>query len=269
MSYHAMITELESVKRSVSKASNEWEGRFVYGVTGDNVDGDREYVEYLLRIAYLTLLSFLDKNNFKHISEYLTARWKLHEGNLLDSYMSEHIDEPLLKVTGTLWEVIYGLENILPKKDSKYLKTEGISLTSILESIPLTVHRLNLRFNQEGDLDALAEGLLLPLYPDLNPNPSLTLPESYRMPDSAIPSLNILLEYKFITKKADVRKVIDEMQADIRNYAQEPWKHLLFVVGQNEPFTTKERVNETIQKEPSSFDSINLVLITHNPKSTD
>jgi hypothetical protein len=95
----------------------------------------------------------------------------------------------------------------------------------------------------------------------LNSNPALALAEGYRQPDSAIPSQNTLIEYKYIARGEDIRRIIDEMQADIRNYAKKPWRHLIFVVGQDDPFITQTKLEAAILEEPSSFETISLSLI--------
>lgn len=261
--------ELDGVRMAVRKASNEWESRFVWGSysKGDGC-GDEEYVEYLIRIAYLSLLAFLDKNNMKQLSRYLVNLWNTkHLHNLLDSYMSEYTDEPLLSVTDTFWEITSAIGNISIEKEAEPIK-HGIRIKTILERIPNVAYRLNLDFSRESDLDKIAEAVLVPIFPDINSNPSLTLGESFRHPDSAIPSVNTLLEYKFVASKKDISRVVDEMQADIRNYAQHPWKHLLFVVGQNQPYVNEEKLRLTLVKEPSRFQNIEVVVITHSPRKS-
>lgn len=262
MNSHDISSELDAVMIAIRKASNEWESRgWPFGSSAKSPDGDKEYIEYLVRVAYLTLLSFLDRNGFNRLSEYLISKWKNHENDLLASDVSDFVGEPFLRATSTLWEVVNSIRNLLPSKLLGESSPKIIDLEKILEAIPLAAHQLKWELKQEMDINRLAEALLLPLYPDLNSNPSLTLPESYRQPDSAIPSLKTLIEYKYIATKGDVSKTIDAMQADIRNYAQEPWKHLVFVVGQVKRFSTKTKLEATLLKEPSSFKRIKLALI--------
>ncbi|MDO9288660.1 MAG: hypothetical protein Q7T83_07705, partial [Thermodesulfovibrionales bacterium] len=186
--------------------------------------------------------------------------WKTHEENLFDSYMSAYVDEPMLRVTDTFWEVIASVRNLASANVSQNYYTKDVRIKNILEAIPNSSHLINYSIKNEPDIDKFAESLLLPLYPDLNSTPSLTLADSYRQPDSAIPSINTLIEYKIITTKEARSKVIDEMQADIRNYYQLPWDHLVFGIGQSEPFITKERLEGVLLAEPTSFKSIEIAL---------
>ena len=181
--------------------------------------------------------------------------------------MSEFAEQPLLTAVGVLSEVIEAVKNTFSIIDAVGDAKSIADVVSIMNQLPSASHLLSRRFQNEGDLDTLAEAILITVFPDLNSNPSLTIPVSSRHPDSAIPARHLLLEYKFISEKKDIRRVIDEMQADVRNYAQDPWRHLVFVVGQNEPYTTKEQLQATIGKEPTTFDSIVVVVVTHNPRA--
>jgi len=260
-------SELKAVTAAVGKATNEWESRFVFGETADTNEASKEYVEYLLRVAHLTVMSFLDRNNLPHLGMYLEDKWGKHKDNLLESYMSEFAEQPLLTAVGVLSEVIEAVKNTFSIIDAVGDAKSIADVVSIMNQLPSASHLLSRRFQNEGDLDTLAEAILITVFPDLNSNPSLTIPVSSRHPDSAIPARHLLLEYKFISEKKDIRRVIDEMQADVRNYAQDPWRHLVFVVGQNEPYTTKEQLQATIGKEPTTFDSIVVVVVTHNPRA--
>lgn len=269
MDYPEINDDLDRIRIAVRKASNEWESRFVIEESPDSSNADEEYVEYLVRIAYLSLLAFLDKYKMKEVSKYLVNLWTIkHSDNLLEGHFSNFADEPLLTATGTLWEVISGIENVVHKtKEEEPLKHE-VRIKTLLERIPEAAFRLGINFEQESDLDKIAEALLIPIFPDINSNPSLTISESFRSPDSAIPSISTLLEYKFIKSKTAVCKIVDEMQADIRNYAQEPWKNLLFVVGQDAPYANEERIRAVLLKEPSTFLEIDVIVITHKFRKT-
>lgn len=49
-------------------------------------------------------------------------------------------------------------------------------------------------------------------------------------PDTGLPSLKTLIEYKFISDKNDAKRVSDEIFADISGYASRDWDSLLFVI---------------------------------------
>lgn len=254
------MKELDAVTVAARKAVNEWEARFVFDQSAEGPAGDKEYVSYLLRIAYLTIQCFLEKHGFNLIAEHLKEKWRSSEKDLFSSYMSDYVDQPMLRVADNFWEVIASVKNVVSASATTGYHKIDVRITNILEAIPGSAHLLKYSIQNEMDIDRFAESLLLPLYPDLNSSPSLTLADSYRQPDSALPSIKTLVEYKLITTKEARSKVVDEMQADIRNYYQSPWEHLVFGVGQSEPFLTKERLEGVLLAEPTSFKSIEIAL---------
>ncbi|MEO6196162.1 MAG: hypothetical protein ABIS20_24335 [Thermoanaerobaculia bacterium] len=82
----------------------------------------------------------------------------------------------------------------------------------------------------EADVHARLEGIIKCYYPDLKSKPLLTKPIKNFQPDSAIPSAKTLLEYKFITSRAEAKRVCDEILADASGYRSSEWRNLLFVI---------------------------------------
>lgn len=257
--------ELDALTIAINNAYSEWEGRYVYNQSEDPIE-DEEYVTYLIRQGYLTLLCFLEINNFKYLCDYLRIKWEKHEKELLASYISSVTLEPALRVTDTLYEVLGSVRTLVGANSSQNYYNKEISIPKILEAIPQVAYSLGYSINKEADLDKIAEAILLPLFPDLSSHPSLPLADSYRQPDSAIQSINTLIEYKFIKDKSLKRKIIDEIQADIRNYYQLPWENLVFAVGQSDDYINKEKLEGIILKEPSSFKTIEITLFKTTTK---
>lgn len=251
------MQELDKIQIAIIKANDEWENSY------HSKEAQDEYVEGYCQEAYLTMLAFIDKHNLTGLRDYAIKEWENHKGNLLNSFYSEAAETPFLAVTGNfLYPMLVALSNVYGTSESIEITANNpFKLKQAIELLPHTALKLNYNIKDEDSIDKLIEAFLTPIYPDLNSNPSLTLPEGYRQPDSSIPSLTLLLEYKYIKNKTEIRKVIDEAQADIRNYAQSPWQYLYFVIGMNEAYTTKEKIEMTLLKEPSSFKKIIVSLV--------
>jgi hypothetical protein len=262
MEVDSVRQELDAVRIAIRNASNEWERCFVWYGSGRSPDADSEYTQYLIEIAYYSLVALLDKHKLSKLSEMLVLKWATdHAKDLLASEMSEYAEEPMLKATSTLWTFMSALDNVF-LESAKFAETKlATNFKNMLEMIPSAAFGLKFCVDSEKKLEQLVEAILLTIFPDLNSNPSVTNGKNYRQPDSAISSTQTLLEYKFISSKESVASIIDEMQADIRNYAQAPWETLYFVIGQTQPFMTSEQLKNTLLREPSTFKNIEIVLI--------
>ena len=99
-----------------------------------------------------------------------------------------------------------------------YIETTGAGIPSslnlvvqIIRQAEYTMEGLNKHPNSEKELDEFMENLFKPIYPDLLSTP--TLPKSIKNfePDTGIPSLRLLIEYKYVASKEQVKKVTDEI----------------------------------------------------------
>jgi hypothetical protein len=49
-------------------------------------------------------------------------------------------------------------------------------------------------------------------------------------PDTGLPEVNTLVEYKFVSTKEEVKRVADEVLADTRGYTSKDWNRFIFVI---------------------------------------
>ncbi len=82
----------------------------------------------------------------------------------------------------------------------------------------------------EAEVHDRLEGILKCHFGDLKRKPSLTKPIKNFEPDSGIPSSKTLIEYKFVSTKAEARIVVDQILADTHGYHSPHWRNLLFVI---------------------------------------
>lgn len=84
--------------------------------------------------------------------------------------------------------------------------------------------------SREADVHDSIEAILKCHYSDLKRKPSLSKPIKNFEADSGIPSTKTLIEYKYVTTKAEAKRVVDELLADTSGYRSLQWKNLLFVI---------------------------------------
>ena len=255
--------QLKNVIAAIRTAENKWNTYFGYEsqYEVEFIEDKEEYVINYIQKAYLSLLTFLDIHQFSQLASYLTSKWSKYSSNLLDSDIYINNGEPYVHAIEILWDITNSINSVLSYGSKENETKELTTVKSVLEKIELSAFRLGAKVNNEADLDKLAEAILSPLYPDLESNPAVMPGQSFRSPDSAIFSLKLLIEYKFISDKKNIRKILDEMQADIRNYAQSPWEYLIFLIAQTNNSITKEILDSVLLKEPSSFKSLDTILV--------
>ncbi len=100
----------------------------------------------------------------------------------------------------------------------------------------------------ERELDEFIENLLRLIYPDLLTTP--TLPKSIKNfePDTGIPSLQLLIEYKYLASKEDAKRVADEILADTAGYKSGDWSYYLFIIYEQRRFVPEVEWNNLLQQ---------------------
>ncbi len=99
----------------------------------------------------------------------------------------------------------------------------------------------------ENDVHLRIEGILKPVFPDLKHKPALTKPIKNFEPDTGIPSLHTLIEYKFLSKRSDAPTLADQILADTRGYVSEVWNRLICVVYETGRFKTEQEWNDLLE----------------------
>jgi hypothetical protein len=82
----------------------------------------------------------------------------------------------------------------------------------------------------ENDVHLRIESILKPFFPNLLHKPSLTKEIKGFVPDTGLPEIQTLIEYKFISTEADAKSIVDEILADTRGYFSREWTKFVYVI---------------------------------------
>lgn len=90
----------------------------------------------------------------------------------------------------------------------------------------------------EGEVHKRSEMVLRCFHSDLIHKPPLAKSVKSFEPDSGIPSLSTLLEFKFLSKPEQAPIIADEILADTRGYQASDWANIVFVIYETRRFKT-------------------------------
>src|SRR5208283_35899 len=76
----------------------------------------------------------------------------------------------------------------------------------------------------EGEVHARIEAVLRCVFPDLIHKPQIAKQIKQFQPDTGLPSIRTLIEYKFMANHSEARRIADEILADTRGYLSNEWK---------------------------------------------
>ena len=84
--------------------------------------------------------------------------------------------------------------------------------------------------NSEREVHARIEAVLKCVFADVRHKPRIAKPIKNFDADTGLPSIQTLIEYKFVASQPDVKRVSEEVLADTRGYVSRDWTRFLFVV---------------------------------------
>ncbi|MEA3496206.1 MAG: hypothetical protein U9R42_09250 [Bacteroidota bacterium] len=119
--------------------------------------------------------------------------------------------------------------------------------------------------NNENDVHLRIEAVLKCVFPDLKHKPVLTKQIKNFIPDTGIPSLQTLIEYKYLSKKADVGIIADQLLADTRGYTANDWSRYLYVIYETNRFRTESDWNLFLREAEVSQNTTIVVLGGEQP----
>ncbi len=82
----------------------------------------------------------------------------------------------------------------------------------------------------EDDVHRRIEAVLKCVFPDLRRKPTLTKHIKNFEPDTGLPTIGTLIEYKFINRPEQVPLIADQILADTRGYTDKDWHTFLYVI---------------------------------------
>lgn len=221
-------------------------------------------IEYYIESAFLHTLVLLDKLNLSRTYEQVKdAFTKAKKESVLKSTFG--VDEPYLywsaKIYGFLDAIgnsynIHPFSNLIIKDILSILRSTLYSITDkkIFPSPP----------KNESEVHKRIEAVLKCVFPDLRHKPSINKPIKKFEPDTGLPSMKTLIEYKFISDQKDAKRVTDEVLADTRGYFSRDWEQFIYVIYETSRIKPE---NEWIQmlKESGVPDNTQIMVLSGEP----
>lgn len=214
---------IEDIRETLSKASNALDGSRDYDVD------EREYSNYCYEKAFMMLLVLSESLNLHQLRQYiydlLLEAKKEKFSNIKqyeDDFYSQHGLDAYLCVDAIASLYASKKHNVVSKDLESIIRSTIYSITDpkLFTSPP----------KDENDVHIRVEGVLKCIFPDLLSKPPLSKPIKNYIPDTGLPSIKTLIEYKYINDGAQAKIIADQVLADTRGYISKEWEYFLYVI---------------------------------------
>ncbi len=156
------------------------------------------------------------------------------------------------------------LEHMFPREDSMSVSKDLLEIIHDIHYVITDTQLFRTAPENETDVHIRIEGILIPVFPDLKHKPTLTKQITNFQPDTGIPSLGTLIEYKFLAAKKGTKRIADEILTDTRGYSSKDWPQIVFVIYETGRFWTEKRWNQLL-KESDVRDNMRIVVLSGEP----
>lgn len=234
-------TIIDNLSEQVGKASSQFNAWILSGYEYDEPD-------WIIQICFLQLLAALEALNLPELRGIAYSEFLEVKESGFSKSEPDPDGEPYSPVLGRLRRYLIVLKALLPR-DNRTSVTKD--LLDIIRNIHYVITDINVYGTvpqSEKDVHLRIESILKCVFPDLKHKPSISKQIKNFEPDTGIPSLKTLLEYKFLSRKEDIGMIADQLLADTRGYSSGDWERFLYVVYETNRFKTESDWNQLMRE---------------------
>jgi hypothetical protein len=251
----AMIEDLRAARSEALSAFD----RLVFG--GDPQYDSAENVAWFIETAFLKLLAVFEVLNLSDLKSLVLADIR-NATATKDGFAAsaQGPDDPYSVWLSRYYQYLSALETLGGGGADKSVTKD---LTEILRASEYVITDGKLFGHppaSEDDVHRRIEGVLRCVFPDLKRKPSLTKPIKNFEPDTGLPSVRTLLEYKFLSREEDVPTVADQILADTRGYTSRDWDSFVYVIYETKRFKPEHEWNDLLRHSAVTNNALVVVL---------
>lgn len=219
-----------------------------------------------MREAWLLILTLFENSGQQILLEQAKNDFIAFQEKPFESKMG--YEDPYLVWGNKAYELLDIFEDLyIPKTSGRVTTESSVDLLTLIRNMEPYITSRNV-FGRlpcgESDIHDRVEGVLKSVYPDLLHKPRLSKPIKGFEPDTGIPSLSTIIEYKYICSEVYGREVIEQILADIGGYQDKNYQTFVFVIYETERFFTEDDWRSAIKKSNPPND-IEVVLLKGSP----
>jgi hypothetical protein len=251
-----------AIRESLSKAyreSQHWDVR-------SPEDDEEQLADYFMERAFTQTLIFLEAAG---LPDAATALAKINDEAKKDySDFSSYSEGIYLVWAAKLESFVEGIEATFVRNK------QGTVTKELLDILRATLYSITDRRcfpfppKDEGEVHSRIEAVLRCVFPDLRNKPSISKPVKNFEPDTGIPSLRTLIEYKYVDSADRVKVVVDEVLADTRGYVSKEWERFIYVIYETARLKPETEWREMLEQNGVGSNT-EIIVLSGEPKLPD
>jgi hypothetical protein len=254
---------LDAIDESISSASSRYRE---YSYTDD--EHARGGAEWYVGLAYTRLIVLAEALDLPLLRQELSAAFDTaSKSGLLEAEVDPEGDS-YLKHLSLARRISLALHSAFLTESSQTVTKD---LDAILRATTYAITDVNAFGSPPEDEAAVhrrVEAVLRCVFPDLLHKPRLSKAVKNFEPDTGIPSIRTLIEFKFISAVSQVPIIAEQILADTRGYHSKDWSSFVYVIYETNRFKPESEWRQLLRECAVSPDTTAIVLTGERPRST-
>lgn len=204
--------------------------------------------DWNLQIAYTQLLTLVEAQELPQLRADIARDLEAARAEGLLTSACDLNGEPCLKWADPPRRYVSGLRATYVHEPSRTVTKD---VESILRAATYPLCDPNLFDSpppDEATVHRRIEGILRCIFPVLLHKPRLVKPIKHFEPDTGIPAINTLIEYKYLSSPGQVTKMADEILADTRGYISKEWTSFIYVIYETARFRPENEWRQLLRE---------------------
>lgn len=222
--------------------------------------------KWYLQVACLRLKILLEAAGLLECLKSLRQIEEEAKNNWAATEFDDESGENYLVWGARLYQYIGALEIILGEPKTSIIAKDIIE---ILRATQYSITDKNCFQNppaSEIDVHSRIEAVLRCIFPDLLHKPNITKQIKQFQPDTGLPSIGTLVEYKFMANHGEEKRIADEILADTRGYLSKEWKSYIYVVYETKRIKPESQWRQLLREAGLKTNTEILVISGEEPK---
>jgi hypothetical protein len=247
---------LGSIRGSISKAYNNlqnWELQ--------EEDYFEEFIKYHLESAFVKLRVFLEAAGLPDVLKSVKQLHSLARKDYARIEQSPETGEPYLFWAQKLGQYLTSLECAFGEPKSGTITKDVVEVLRAAQYSITDRKCFDHAPNNERDVHVRIEALLRCVFPVVLHKPNITKPIKNFEPDTGLPSIRTLIEYKFISTNDEAKRVCEELLADTRGYVSMEWDSFIYVIYETKRIQSEKEWTQLLRA--SGLDGSSNIVVIH------
>jgi hypothetical protein len=256
----AIVSDLRT---AITQADNLFESVFFYGVQDhEDEDLDRRNVEWWVEVAFLKVLAAASFLGLSSIESLVKADLDTVKAGGENGFGKSEMgpEEPYSSWLSRLRQYTAAIE-ALGEVPSVHAITKDVA--EILRACQYSILDAKVYAEpprSEDEVHRRIEAVLRCVFPDLKHKPTLTKPIKNFQPDTGLPSIRTLIEYKYLTKPTEAPIIADQILADTRGYHSRDWDTFIYVIYETRRIKPESEWNQLLTESGLSENTTAIVI---------